>query len=223
MRTVPMVSLIVFDLDGTLVDSRRDLAAAANALLRACGAPALDEEAVGRMVGDGAAMLVKRAFDAAGVPQPPDALARFLVLYGERLLDTTRPYEGVPELLAALGGRMPMAVLTNKPRAMAETMLAGLGLRDFFGDVFGGDGPYPRKPDAQGLQALTQAAGADPGAAVLVGDSPVDLRTARSARTLICLARYGFGFANVPAGELRGDEWMIDAPLDLLHRLSLNG
>src|SRR5690242_17160440 len=218
-----MANLIVFDLDGTLVDSRRDLAAAANELLRESGAPVLDERAIGRMVGDGAAMLVKRAFEAAGAPQPPDALARFLVLYGERLLDTTRPYEGVAELLAALDGRTPMAVLTNKPRAMSETLLAGLGLRRFFGEVFGGDGPYPRKPDAQGLQALAQAAGADPGAAVLVGDSAVDLRTARSARTQICLARYGFGFASVPPGELRGDEWIIDAPLELLPRLATNG
>lgn len=217
------MQLVVFDLDGTLVDSRGDLASAANALLEACGAPPLDEEAVGRMVGDGAAMLVHRAFDAAGCAEPDDALSRFLALYGERLLETTRPYQGIVELLEALEGKSAMSVLTNKPRTMAEAVLSGLGLRRFFTDVFGGDGPYPRKPQADGLQALMRAAGVDGESAMMVGDSVVDLRTARGAGARICLARYGFSFANVPAGELRGDEWLVDAPLDLAARLGVLG
>jgi phosphoglycolate phosphatase len=216
-----MIHLAVFDLDGTLVDSRRDLASAANALLEESGAPPLDEEAVGRMVGDGAAMLVHRAFEAAGHAEPEDALSRFLALYGERLLETTRPYPGIVELLDALERGTAMAVLTNKPRAMAETVLSGLGLRRYFSDVFGGDGPYPRKPQADGLRALMRAAGVEGDSAMMIGDSVVDLRTARGAGARICLAGYGFSFASVPVSELRGDEWIVDAPLDLATRLGV--
>src|SRR5436190_14171779 len=96
--------LIVFDLDGTLIDSRRDIADAANALLESCGAPALPEERIGRMVGDGAATLVARAFDASGVERPPDALERFLQIYQRRLLVHTRPYPGMIDVLEALIG-----------------------------------------------------------------------------------------------------------------------
>src|SRR5262249_55033981 len=100
-----MFQLIVFDLDGTLIDSRRDLANATNALLVECGAAALPEDRIGRMVGDGAATLVARAFDAAGIARPPDALARFLKIYGAHLLDHTRPYPGIAAALDALAPR----------------------------------------------------------------------------------------------------------------------
>ncbi|HVC20026.1 MAG TPA: HAD-IA family hydrolase [Vicinamibacterales bacterium] len=213
------IRLIVFDLDGTLVDSRSDLAGAANELLQECGAAPLDDAAVGRMVGEGAAVLVRRAFDAAGLAEPADALARFLVRYSRRLLKTTRVYDGVPELLARLDGTASMTVLTNKPRDLARRLLDGLGLLDRFGEVFGGDAPYPRKPDPEGLRALMAGAAADQASTLVVGDSAIDLRTARAAGVGICLARYGFGYETLPAGELRGDELFIDAPLDLLDRL----
>src|SRR5438874_8494910 len=109
--------LIVFDLDGTLVDSRRDLANSMNTLLAECGAAPLPEETIGRMVGDGAAVLVARGFAAARVPAPPDALARFLAIYDDHLLDHTRPYDGIADALTALGRRADLAVLTNKPLA----------------------------------------------------------------------------------------------------------
>jgi len=98
-----MFSLYVFDLDGTLVDSRRDIADSANLLLESCGADALPEEAIGRMVGDGAPTLVARAFEAAGLTQPPDALERYLAIYETRLLEHTRPYPGIDDVLKALG------------------------------------------------------------------------------------------------------------------------
>jgi phosphoglycolate phosphatase len=210
------VGLLVFDLDGTLVDSRGDLAGAANELLQECGAPPLEEAAVGRMVGEGATVLVHRVFAAAAAREPADALARFLALYGRRLLKLTRAYDGVAELLARLDGRIPMAVLTNKPRDPAERVLEGLGLRRYFGELYGGDGPCARKPDPEGLRALMRHWGVDASATLLVGDSAVDLQTARHADTRICLARYGFGFDNLPPDEQRGDEWFIEAPLDLL-------
>jgi hypothetical protein len=124
-----MIRLAVFDLDGTLVDSRRDLATAANALVRELGGTPLNEEAVGDMVGEGAGVLVRRALAAAGLAaDAPGALDRFLSLYDAHLLDTTAPYEGIDELLHGLAGRVAIAVLTNKPQHASERMLDGLGL-----------------------------------------------------------------------------------------------
>src|SRR5262252_8444405 len=144
-----MFSLFVFDLDGTLIDSRRDLADATNALLLECGAPTLNEDRIGRMVGDGAATLVARAFEASRIERPPDALQRFLAIYDRHLTEHTRPYDGIADALTALGVRAVLAVLTNKPLAATRTILDRLGLARYFapGMVFGGDGPFPRKPD----------------------------------------------------------------------------
>ena len=126
------LSSFVFDLDGTLVDSRRDIADAANALLVSCGAAPIAEEQIGAMVGDGAATLVARAFKASGIERPPDALERYLALYDARLLNHTRPYDGIPEVLEALGRRAALAVLTNKPIASTRRILDGLDLARHF-------------------------------------------------------------------------------------------
>jgi phosphoglycolate phosphatase len=213
-----MYRLIVFDLDGTLIDSRRDIADAANLLLESCGAPRLPEDAIGRMVGDGAATLVARAFAAAGAERPPDALDRFLAIYDERLLEHTKPYHGMPEVLDALHMRAPLALLTNKPHAATQTILAGLGLARFFdaAAILGGDGPFPRKPDPAGLLHLVARAGVPAASAVLVGDSIVDWQAARNAGTGVCLARYGFGFETFPVNEMRAEDLVADAPGDLL-------
>jgi phosphoglycolate phosphatase len=217
-----MIRLVVFDLDGTLVDSRRDLADAANRTLAAFGAPALAEESVGRMVGDGVAALVERAFRAAGREAPPDALDRFLAFYQTRLLEHTRPYAGVPEVLAALAPRVGLAVLTNKPLAATRAILEGLQLARFFAPdrVLGGDGPFARKPDPSGLRHLMQAAGASSDATLLVGDSLVDWRTARAAPAQMCLARYGFGWESLAPDTLDdGLACAIDRPEELLQHV----
>src|SRR5439155_399102 len=134
--------LIVFDLDGTLVDSRRDIAESANALLETCGGRPLPEETIGRMVGDGAATLMTRAFAAADIERPADALDRFLTIYDTRLLKHTRPYAHVPEVLEALGERAALAVLTNKPLRATRSILDGLGLARHFNNaaIVAGDG-----------------------------------------------------------------------------------
>jgi len=213
--------LIVFDLDGTLVDSRRDIADAVNALLIERGAPALSEGTIGRMVGDGAAMLVARALEAAGLAMTPDALPRFIELYDERLLVHTRPYPDIPDVLAGLAERASLAVLTNKPIDATRRILAGLDLARYFaGDrVMGGDGPFPRKPDPTALRHLAEAAGVPLEETVLVGDSIIDWRTARNAEAAVCLARYGFGFAAFPIEQLRAGEWIVESPADLLATL----
>jgi len=205
--------LIVFDLDGTLIDSRRDLADAANALIAERGGTPLAEEAIGRMVGDGAAMLVRRALTAAGVPQDDANLPRFLQLYDERLLRTTRPYPGILDALAAIRSFGGLAVLTNKPLRHSEALLRALDLAPFFASVIGGDGPFPRKPDPRGLQHLMAQHAVPPRRTILVGDSPVDAATARGATTLFCLARYGFG-ADAAAIEAAA---AVELPAQLPH------
>jgi len=213
--------LVVFDLDGTLVDSLQDLAESANELLSECGAPRLPQETVGSLVGDGAATLVAKAFVTAGMPQPPEALDRFLNLYNRRLLRFTKPYQGVRELLDTLSRQLKVAVLTNKPLASTRFILDGLDLSRFFGpnDVIGGDGPFPRKPDPSGLLHLVSQADVDPGETLLVGDSVYDWRTAVAARTRGALARYGFGFRTLPLDELDASAVLLDHPLDVLKAL----
>ena len=210
-----MIRLAIVDLDGTLVDSRRDLADATNALIEELGGTALTEELVGSMVGDGAAWLVKRALAAAGFsPDTPGALERFLHHYEARLLATTRPYPGMIDVLEALGITRRLAVLTNKPGRATMQVLEGLALLPYFDDVIAGDTPLGRKPDPSGLLELAARAEVPAGATVLVGDSPIDMATARRAGTHLCVARYGFGYR--PAEELRSGEQVIDDPAMLL-------
>ena len=215
-----MRPLVVFDLDGTLIDSSRDLADATNATLADYGAAPLGGDAVVAMVGEGAAVLVRRALAAAGLPPDlPDALERFLAHYETRLTAFTRPYPGIPEALAALRDRgCALAVLTNKPGRATAAILDALALRPFFTAVVGGDSPAGRKPDPAGLREIMAGAGAAPHATLLVGDSPIDLETARRAGIRVCLARYGFGYRFEP-GAFSGDELFVDDPTELPARI----
>jgi len=210
--------LIVFDLDGTLVDSRRDIADAANALLASCGARRLPEEHIGRMVGDGAATLVARAFAASGAQPPADALDRFVAIYRRNLLAHTRPYPGIPDALEHLGSRAALAVLTNKPLGPTRAILEGLDLLKYFPEhaIVGGDGPFPRKPDPAGLQHIHTFVRVSAVETVLVGDSMIDWRTARAAGTAMCLARYGFGFEGFTDEHIGPGDLAIDAPAELI-------
>jgi phosphoglycolate phosphatase len=211
-----MIGLIVFDLDGTLVDSHRDIANAANALVEELGGQPLPVNDIVGMVGEGAALLIRRALAAAGLdPLTPGALDRFLALYDAQLLVHTAPYEGTVEALALLGEQAPMSVLTNKPQRPTERILEELGLRSYFAEVVGGDTPLGRKPDPAGLLHLAAAAGVTPERTMMVGDSPIDLHAARNAGTRICLVRYGFGYRFAP-DDFRGDELFADRPADLV-------
>jgi phosphoglycolate phosphatase len=206
---------VVFDLDGTLVDSRQDLANSVNAMLGEFGRAPLPEAEVTGMVGEGARVLVERALAARGIDETaaPECLRRFLALYDERLLDHTRAYEGIPELLDALHGRAVLTVLTNKPGAASRRILKGLDLSRFFEAVIGGDSEHPRKPDPAALLRLIERFGATRDATLMVGDSPIDLETAQNAGVRACLVRYGFGF-RFEAAELR-DVLVADSPLDV--------
>jgi len=215
-----MVRLLVFDLDGTLVDSRHDLADSANALIVERGGTALPVERITGMVGEGAAKLVMRALAAAGLGRDDlgAALARFLDLYDDRLLAHTRLYPGTREMLQASAARLPLAILTNKPQRHTDRLLEGLEVRSFFRWVIGGDTPHGRKPDPSGLSHLVSTAGVTADETVMVGDSAIDLRTARAAATRVCLVRYGFGFPTAEP-ELTGTEIIAERAEDVTRLL----
>jgi phosphoglycolate phosphatase len=213
--------LIAFDLDGTLIDSRRDLADSANDLILELGGAPLPEEAIGRMVGEGAATLVRRALAAAGLPEPPGALPRFLEFYAKRLLNHTRAYAGIESAVRAAREVARVVVLTNKPRVPSERILEGLGLRTLFDDVVGGDGPLPRKPAPGALLALMDAAGATPETTMMVGDSPIDYQTAVNAGVRRCLVSFGFGFSHFQPGQLPADECVASDAATLIQAIRL--
>ncbi len=187
------VRLVVFDLDGTLVDSVRDLATAVNAALQrvAPGTAPLPLEDVRAFVGEGARLLIERSLERAGVRRAADeVLPVFLECYRSCLLDTTRLYPGVAEALDRLQGRL-LAVLTNKPGDLSRAILAGLGVADRFACIWGpGDVPA-RKPDPAGLLHLVRELGVELAEAIMVGDSPVDVRTGRAAGVRTVGVTYG--------------------------------
>jgi phosphoglycolate phosphatase len=194
----------VFDLDGTLIDSRQDLADAANAMLATYGAAPLPVPAVVAMVGEGARTLVIRALARAEATADPDeALARFLEAYAQRLTVTTVPYEGVRETLAHLHRHARISVLTNKPQAPTDAILAALGLAPFVHAAVGGDGPHGRKPAPEALRALMAQSGVPAADTVMVGDSWVDVATATAAGIDACLVAYGFGYPAVDDAHRR--------------------
>jgi phosphoglycolate phosphatase len=207
--------LVVFDLDGTLIDSRRDLADSTNDVVESYGGQALPVEAVAGMIGEGAKVLVERALAAAGLdPKAPDALGRFQAAYGRRLTLHTRPYEGIADMLAWLLPRATLAVLTNKPSQPTERVLAAFELARYFRWSIGGDSPLGRKPDPAGLEHLMREAGASRDETLLVGDSMIDVEAARRGGVAILVALYGFGQAR---GELtlEPDERRVERSTDL--------
>jgi phosphoglycolate phosphatase len=184
------LKLWIFDLDGTLLDSRLDLVHGVNATLEHFKLPRLPEKTVLSFVGDGAEDLVYRSLTAAGVPSPfaraqlAETLAWFLDYYGDHCLDYTTLYPGALELLDRLDARLGpgnLAVLTNKPEKPALKILAHLGLLERFAYVVPGDGPLGKKPDPTGMAYILNQMNVSPSDAVLVGDSLQDLRTARAA------------------------------------------
>jgi phosphoglycolate phosphatase len=184
--------ILVFDLDGTLIDSARDLAESIGELLESYGAEPLPLQEVITMVGEGAPILVRRALARAGLrPGVDDAVARFLQIYDRRLMDHTVVYPGMHESLALAVRRGPLAVLTNKPLGPAIGILEALGLRGYFTRIIGGDSEYGRKPDPAGLLTLRSLA---PGEQlVMIGDSPADWKVAVNANCPFVFARFGFG------------------------------
>jgi phosphoglycolate phosphatase len=188
------MDLLIFDLDGTLVDSKLDLAHAVNAARAHMGLAPIDNDRVYSYVGDGAPVLMRRVLGPeASEAEVQKALEFFLQYYGEHKLDYTRPYPGVPEALEQLSGAgVQMAVLTNKPVKVSRAILEGLGLGKYFARIYGGNSFEQKKPDPIGVEALLSELGVGRERTMMVGDSAVDIRTARHAAIKVCGVTYGF-------------------------------
>jgi phosphoglycolate phosphatase len=210
---VERLKLLVFDLDGTLIDSAQDLCNSVNAALGQSGRGPLDDPAIASFVGNGAPMLMRRSLALADGINPAqvdekvlsEAYDFFLTYYREHKLDFTYAYEGVLEALAALrdlhdthgGHPRIMAVLTNKPVRPARGICEGLGMADYFLHIYGGDSFPVKKPDPLGLRTLMQEAGVTPDETVMIGDSKVDVETARNAGAWAIGCAFGFGPQNL--------------------------
>jgi phosphoglycolate phosphatase len=192
------IHFVIFDLDGTLIDSRLDLVHSVNAALRHLERPELPEHVIASYVGDGAPVLIQRALGAEANDQElaKRGLSFFLSYYREHKLDHTTLYPGIREALAAIqnpaGKPRQMAVLTNKPVVPSRQIVQALGLDPFFAQIYGGNSFASKKPDPEGARKLLEETGARPDETVIVGDSQVDVQTARSAGLWSVGVTYGF-------------------------------
>jgi phosphoglycolate phosphatase len=187
------VRALIFDLDGTLIDSKRDLIFSVNAMLQEMGREQLHEDTISGYIGHGAPQLVGRALGNHSTEAERErALNYFLAYYEDHKMDSTCAYPGVPEALAHLAA-FPMAILTNKPARISVRILEGLGLAKYFRTVYGGNSFETKKPDPLGALTIVHDFDVARAEAMLIGDSEVDVQTARNAGTFAAAVNYGFG------------------------------
>src|SRR5215467_8486879 len=190
------VRALIFDLDGTLIDSKQDLIRSVNAVLVEMGREALHEDTISGYIGHGAPKLIGRALGNGTTEEDRDrGLKFFLTYYEDHKMDSTSAYPGVAEALEELR-EFPMAVLTNKPVRVSRKILEGLGLAKYFRAIYGGNSFETKKPDPLGAKKILEELSAAPAEALMVGDSEVDVQTARNAGTLAATVNYGFGTHN---------------------------
>lgn len=189
-----MIKLIIYDLDGTLIDSRHDIANAVNWTLKELGFRELPGERIGSFVGDGVTNLMRRSLEEIGcrVPSLERAIKLFRRRYGEHLLDDTRLYPSVKKVLEFFKDRK-QAVMTNKPEDFSLAILRGLAVETYFFRVVGGDQGFPKKPAPEAVLRILNEAQVLPEETILVGDSATDIKTARNAGIKTLAVTYGFG------------------------------
>ena len=213
------ILLVIFDLDGTLVDSRLDLANSVNGMLRHFGRPELPIDVIASYIGDGAPMLIRRALADPADETLHSALDFFLVYYRAHKLDTTLIYPGIVEALRAIripgngaGLERRMAVLSNKPVNPSRAIVEALGLGEFFAQIYGGNSFTTKKPDPLGALVLARENGVEPRQTLSVGDSEIDVLTARNAGMWSCGVTYGFAPHSLE--RVRPDV-LVDSPREL--------
>ncbi len=208
------IRLLIFDLDGTLVDSKKDLALSVNAMRERMGLGPLPEDIVASYVGQGVAVLVRRALGEQATREGVEkATSIFLDHYRLHMLDNTSTYPGVREALEELRGKK-LAVLTNKPVSFSREMLRRLNIGDLFSSVYGGNSFAQKKPDPLGVKKLMSETGVSAEETLMVGDSDTDVLTGRNAGVWTCGVTYGFGahtFEDTPPDLIVGD--LRDLPL----------
>jgi phosphoglycolate phosphatase len=213
------IRLVIFDLDGTLIDSRLDLVHSVNAALRHIGRPELPEDIIAGYVGDGAPILIQRALGGEAVDEPlvRRGLEFFLSYYRQHKLDHTTVYSGVAEALAAIqssqnGVPRRMAVLSNKPVIPSRAIVEALGLGSFFSQVYGGNSFTTKKPDPEGARKLLEEYRVRPEQAAMVGDSHVDIQTGQNAGLFTIGVTYGFAPHTL---EDEPPDVLVDSPQEL--------
>jgi phosphoglycolate phosphatase len=216
------MNLVIFDLDGTLIDSSIDLANSVNATRAHLGLPPIENEVVYSYVGNGAPVLIRKALGPEYSEKVvEDALQFFLGYYREHMLDNTVLYPGVREALERFrAAGIPMAVLTNKPVRFSEAIVDGLGLTAHFIRVYGGNSFDFKKPHPVGVEKLMGESGARREETVMVGDSGVDVQTARNAKITACGVTWGFQPETFTAHP---PDFLIDKPEELADRVILRG
>jgi phosphoglycolate phosphatase len=191
--TFSQIQLLIFDLDGTLIDSKTDLVLGVNAMREQLGLVRLDSQVVLSYVGQGVTILIRRALgDSASDEEVARARTIFLDYYRRHLLDNTVPYPGVRDAIQELQGRM-MAVLTNKDVELSRQILSGLGLSPYFSAIYGDRSFRQRKPDPVGVLELMREARTSSRQTMMIGDSDTDVLTGRNAGVWTCGVTYGFG------------------------------
>jgi phosphoglycolate phosphatase len=213
------IKLVIFDLDGTLIDSRLDLVHSVNAALRHIGRKNLPDEVIASYVGDGAPILIQRALGGETVDEAivRQGLQFFLSYYREHKLDHTTVYDGIKDALAAIqsasnGAPRKMAVLTNKPIVPSRAIVEALGLGPFFSQIYGGNSFASKKPDPEGARHLLEENGVCPEEAAIVGDSHVDVETGRKAGLWTVGVNYGFAPHTL---HEQPPDVLVDTPLEL--------
>ncbi len=210
------IDLLIFDLDGTLVDSKLDIANGVNHTLRQLGLPTISNEEIYRFVGHGVRDLIT---DAVGNhPEKQDeALRLFMDYYQGHLADQTRLFPGIIEVLNHFSNKK-LGILTNKPQSLTGPLLQQLGIFDKFQIVIGGEASFPRKPDPTSTRHILKTLKVAPQRAIIIGDSAVDIETGKNAAILTCGVTYGFR----PRSELEasGCDLLIDQPAKLMEKIS---